>query len=173
MVERKCKINFDGSAHDCSNSIADALELPQSYPKPSILYLIKQKRVNHVCIYRYGTTESRGPAGGRGVRAKSQEGSIQTFRVAAAREGCVYDNSQWIRHPWYSVVRVSCVPVRQGGLLYPVYFWLSCFNTLRSKQNCRHFTDDVVQCFLLNGPGVFNCILIKISTKICFKESSW
>ena len=35
-IDRKCKYNFDGFVQDCSNSIANALELLQSCTKPSI-----------------------------------------------------------------------------------------------------------------------------------------
>ena len=44
---------------------------------------------------------------------------------------------------------------------------LEVVNTLRPRQNCRHFADDTFRCFFMNEK---NCILIRISLKFVPKD---
>ena len=47
------KEKMEGLAQDCSNSIANALDLPQSYGKPfvsSSILLTHWGRVTHICV---------------------------------------------------------------------------------------------------------------------------
>ena len=58
-------------------------------------------------------------------------------------------SSWWVEMPWHTIVMLNCV-----------CNWL--FNTLRPRQNGRHFADDIFNCVFLNE-NVW--IPIKISLK--------